>query len=122
MMNQNSVPYGIRESILIQKEDSLMADFTCKINVTGFTAEVRPGSTVRAKAVVSENNLPVRSVIFSESNYGIRQSFKKESDDTFILNYMVPYDAPGGNYTISVWAVSEEGDRSEAIKFKVVIK
>ena len=54
--------------------------------------------------------------------YGIRQSFKKMEDGTFALNFMVPFDAPRGNYKVSVWAVSEEGEKSALSYYQVAVK
>ena len=99
-----------------------MADFSCTLKINDFPADVKPGAMIKATAVVSDFNAPVRSVIFSVDAYGIRQSFKKESDSTFVLNFLIPFDAPRGNYKVSVWAVSEEGYKSAVQNYQVAVK
>ncbi len=99
-----------------------MADFSCTLTFQNFPTEVSPGSMIKTAAEVSDNTAPVRSVIFSVDAYGIRQSFKKESDNRFALNFMVPYDAPRGNYKVSVWAVSEDGDKSTVQMLQIAVK
>jgi hypothetical protein len=99
-----------------------MADFSCALKFQNFPTEVSPGSMIKAAAEVADNTAPVRSVIFSVDAYGIRQSFKKESDNRFVLNFMVPFDAPRGNYKVSVWAVSEDGDKSAVQTLQVAVK
>ena len=99
-----------------------MADFSCTLTFQNFPTETSPGSMIKAAAEVSENTAPVRSVIFSVDAYGIRQSFKKESDSRFVLNFMVPFDAPRGTYKVSVWAVSEDGDKSAVQVLQVAVK
>jgi hypothetical protein len=99
-----------------------MSDFTCTLKINNFPTDVRPGSVIKVSAEVSENSAPVRSVIFSVDAYGIRQSFKKQEDGTFLLNFMVPFDAPRGNYKVSVWAVSEDGNKSAISNYQVAIK
>jgi hypothetical protein len=99
-----------------------MADFSCTLKINNFPAEVMTGATIKASAEVSEFTAPVRSVIFSVDAYGIRQSFKKESDTTFTLNYPIPFDAPHGNYKVSVWAVSDGGAKSAVQIYQVAVK
>lgn len=99
-----------------------MADFSCTLAFSNFPQEVSPGSTIKVTAKVSDNTAPVRSVIFSVDAYGIRQSFKKEDDTTFALNFPVPYDAPRGNYKVSIWAVSEDGYKSAVQFLQVAVK
>ena len=99
-----------------------MSDFTCTLNIKNFPTDVRPGAVIKTIAEVLENNAPVRSVIFAVDAYGIRQSFKKQDDGTFLLNFMVPFDAPRGNYKVSVWAVSEDGSKSAVSAYQVSIK
>jgi hypothetical protein len=99
-----------------------MADFSCTLKINNFPTEVRPGAMIKATAEVADNTAPVRSVIFAVDAYGIRQSFKKESDTTFVLNYLIPYDAPRGNYKVSVWAVSDEGYKSAIQTYQVAAK
>ena len=99
-----------------------MSDFTCTLKINNFPEDVKPGSVVKASADVSDFNAPVRSVIFSVDAYGIRQTFKKESDTHFALNFPVPFDAPRGNYKISVWAVSEEGVKCTPQVLQVAVK
>lgn len=99
-----------------------MADFSCTLQFNNFPTEVRPGAMIKATAEVSDNTAPVRSVIFSVDAYGIRQSFKKESDTTFVLNFLIPFDAPRGNYKVSIWAVSEDGYKSAIQNYQVAVK
>jgi hypothetical protein len=99
-----------------------MADFSCTLKINNFPAEVRPGAMIKATAEVSDFTAPVRSVIFSVDAYGIRQSFKKESDTMFVLSFLVPFDAPRGNYKVSVWAVSEDGYKSTVQTMQVAVK
>lgn len=99
-----------------------MADFTCTLKIPNFPTEVRPGSMIKTNATVEESSAPVRSVIFSVDAYGVRQSFKKLEDGTFSLNFMVPFDAPRGNYKVAVWAVSEDGEKSAVTNYQVALK
>lgn len=99
-----------------------MADFICALKIPNFPSEVRPGSMLKVNAVVEESSAPVRSIIFSVDAYGIRQSFKKLEDGTFSLSFMVPFDAPRGNYKVGVWAISEEGEKSAVTSYPVSVK
>ncbi len=99
-----------------------MSDFTCTLKIPNFPAEVRPGSMIKVNAQVEASSAPVRSVIFAVDAYGIRQAFKKLEDGSFALNFMVPFEAPRGNYKVAVWAVSEEGEKSAVSSYQVAIK
>jgi hypothetical protein len=99
-----------------------MADFTCTLKIPNFPTEARPGSMIKTNAVIEASSAPVRSVIFSVDAYGVRQSFKKLEDGTFALNFMVPFDAPRGNYKVGVWAVSEDGEKSAVTNYQVALK
>jgi hypothetical protein len=99
-----------------------MADFSCTLKIIDFPSEVKPGAMIKASAEISGNTAPVRSVIFSVDAYGIRQNFKKESENTFALSFLIPFDAPRGNYKVSIWAVSEEGIKSAMQIYQVAVK
>jgi hypothetical protein len=99
-----------------------MADFPCTLTIADFPPEVKPGAIIKASAHVSGNAAPVRGVVFSVDAYGIRQNFKKEGDNIFSLSFLIPFDAPRGNYQVSVWAVSEEGIKSAAQIYQVTVR
>jgi hypothetical protein len=99
-----------------------MADFSCTLKINNFPAEVRSGDMISASAQVSESTAPVRGVKFSVDAYGIRQNFKKESETEFKLNFLIPFDAPRGNYKVSVWAESEDGSKSAVQYYQVAVK
>ena len=98
-----------------------MAFFTCRLKID-IPSEVRVGIPATATVVVEETSAPIKSVVCSIDAYGIRQSLKRVDATTFRMSLTVPAIAPRGNYKISVWAVSEDGRKSEPSTHLVTLR
>ncbi|HOJ11242.1 MAG TPA: hypothetical protein PK733_11695 [Clostridiales bacterium] len=83
-----------------------MSNFSYKLKAIDTPAEGSPGTKVSLKVSIEEATEEISRVYLSVAMYGIFEVLKKESDTSFSLNYYIPYDAPYGNYDISIWAVN----------------
>jgi len=99
-----------------------MANFNYNLKIPDIPREGYPGSNVNFKVIVDDASAPVSKVYLSVGMYGVFEVLKKENDTTFSLNYYIPYDAPRGNYDVSLWAVSESGEKGPVtnVTFRVV--
>jgi hypothetical protein len=99
-----------------------MADFNCTIKMDRFSTNVSVGSTIKLVAEIVETNKPVRSVIFCVDKFNMRNALRRENETKFKLDFPIPPGTSGGNYSVSIWAVSEDGERSTPLKYEVLLK
>jgi len=99
-----------------------MTDFNCTIKMLNFSKNVSVGTSIKLVAEVVETNKPIRNVIFCVDKFNMRNALKKSDDTHFSLDFPIPPGTAGGNYAVSIWAVSEDGERSEPLKFEVILK
>jgi len=88
-----------------------MANFNYNLKILNMIREGSPGSNVNLKVSVEEASAPVSKVYLSVNMYGVFEVLKKEGNNLFSLNFYIPYDAPPGNYNVSLWAVSDSGEK-----------
>lgn len=99
-----------------------MADFICTIKMVNPPKSVSIGTSIKLVAEVVETNKPVRNVIFCVDKFNMRNAFKKTDETHFSLDFPIPAGTPGGSYSLSLWAVSEDGERSTPLKFEALLQ
>ena len=99
-----------------------MPAFACTFDTSALPAEIRRGSTVSVPITATASGAPISSVMISADGYGITQHLQKQSQDSFLLVITIPFFVPPGSYRYSIWAVSEEGERSTKQSLQVIIK
>jgi hypothetical protein len=99
-----------------------MSNFNYNLKIIDMPSEGSPGSRLNFKVIIDDATKPVGRVYLSVSMYGVFEVLKKESDNVFSFNYYIPYDAPRVSYDVSLWAVSESGERGPAtnVTFRVI--
>lgn len=99
-----------------------MSDFNYKVEFTEMQNEGSPGGRVRLVAKITDATKEISRVSMAVDMYGIYSVLKKEGNDLYSLDYSIPYEAPRGNYEVSLWAVDKEYNRGPTVKFNFLIK
>lgn len=93
-----------------------MSEFAYDLKVEVEPAEVsRRGAQVTLFANVSNNNEPIRNVVFSVPEQGILQTFQNIGEGRYRLNFNIPYEAPTGTYMPRVHATNALGQKGVVV-------
>lgn len=102
--------------------DLLMTDFKyamkLDINPTVGKAGDRVSITARFENVVGE----IKNVSLSVPQYGVWEMFSRSGNNTFTLNYYIPYQAPSGTIRANINVTSMEGQRGPVETFSYTLQ
>lgn len=99
-----------------------MSDFSYRMEFVEKQEEGSPGGKVKLLVKVTEATSEISRVSIAIDMYGIYSPMKKEADDLYSLDYFIPYEAPTGNYEVSLWAVDKDYNKGPVVKFNFLVK
>lgn len=99
-----------------------MSDFNYKMEFVELQKEGSPGGRVKLIVKVTEATKEISRVSIAIDMYGIYSVLKKEADDLYSLDYFIPFEAPTGNYEVSIWAVDKDYNKGPVTKFDFLVK
>lgn len=97
-----------------------MDGFACDMKIEGLGA-VQSGKNLTLKAVIQKCGKPVEYIELYVPLVGIRERFKKISDNEFSMEMTVPYGGRGLHVDVRFTAVASGGERSAALEEQVVV-
>ena len=97
--------------------------FPCELTVLNMPQSVKAGETVNLEAHVEiyDPLITLGFVFLSLPETGELLRFAKKEDSTYIISYIVPYDAPAGEYSAAVYATSDAGLKTDPQLYKIRI-
>jgi hypothetical protein len=88
-----------------------MEKFSYNIKAEIIPATAKCGDMVTVKAYLSDIEGQIKNVYVSVPQYSIWEVLKPSEDNTYTLNYTIPWMAPSGKYELNVYATSVNGQR-----------
>jgi len=90
-------------------------------------AEISPstaksGDIVTLKAYLNDVVGQVKNVYATVPQYGIWEVLNPTENNTYTINYPIPWMAPPGKYEVNVYAVSLDGQRGPSTTTTLVIE
>ncbi len=97
-----------------------MDGFACDMKIEGLGA-VQSGKNLTLKAVIQKCGKPVEYIELYVPLAGIRERFKKISDNEFSMEMTVPYGGRGFHADVRFTAAAPGGEKSAVREEKVVV-
>jgi|GEM_PF-403203 len=83
--------------------------YSIRAEITPTTA--KSGDMVTLKAYLNDIAGQIKNVYATVPQYGIWEVLYPSGNNTYTINYTIPWEAPPGRYEVSVYAVSSDGLR-----------
>ncbi|NLO82327.1 MAG: hypothetical protein GX094_04610 [Clostridiales bacterium] len=98
-----------------------MDKFNYNIKAEIIPSTAKSGDTVTAKVYLSDVEGEVKNVYVSVPAYGIWEVLRSAGDNTYTLNYTIPWMAPYGKCEVNFYATSVNGQRgpSTVVQFYI---
>ncbi|MGI5899744.1 MAG: hypothetical protein ACOX8S_07465 [Christensenellales bacterium] len=99
-----------------------METFPCQLTIMNMPTDVSAHDTVSIEAHVEifDPSITLGFILLSIPATGELLRFAKKEDKAYILSYTVPY-APAGTYSVSIYAMADNGLRTAPQNFDIRI-
>jgi hypothetical protein len=100
---------------------SEVAEFHYEVAVSLESDKGCRGERVTARVKFDNPNEAVKRAMARISEYGIYESLKAVDSSTFVWSYLIPYEAPVGNYTLEFFGINQDGAKGPIQKTTFIV-